>query len=464
MQVAGRPSCFVSVLDRDLVRLAQEPGYRRWVEQVRGTGGCARPVYLAGSSTAVDVVSGVVVRHFDTAAEPGGRLAVRCRNRRASVCPACSREHSGDTFHLVRAGLVGGKGVPGSVGGHPRLFVTLTAPSFGAVHRAGSDGCRPRSGGGSCVHGRPVGCGLVHDEGDVVVGQPVCAECYDYAGHVLWHAHVGELWSRFCRMVRRYLAREARARSSVGPGLSFAKVAEYQRRGAVHFHAVVRLDGPDGPDAPPPPWATAELLDDAVRMAAASARVTLPPSDVLGERVFRWGGQLDVRPIRSDLGDGSPVSDEAVAAYVAKYVSKSVGDAGGFDRRIRSVAEIAFAPGSPHLRALMGMCWRLGGLPELGDLRLRAWAHTLGFRGHCLTKSRRYSTTYRVLRQARADHRQPVGSPPADPSRVVVVSSWRYVGSGHTRGEAAIAAGIAEDLAELRVWVLPRPVGRSPDG
>ncbi|WUH23672.1 plasmid replication initiator protein [Streptomyces sp. NBC_00448] len=452
------------MLDRDLVRLAQEPGYRRWVEQVRGTGGCARPVYLAGSSTAVDVVSGVVVRHFDTAAEPGGRLAVRCRNRRASVCPACSREHSGDTFHLVRAGLVGGKGVPGSVGGHPRLFVTLTAPSFGAVHRAGSDGCRPRSGGGSCVHGRPVGCGLVHDEGDVVVGQPVCAECYDYAGHVLWHAHVGELWSRFCRMVRRYLAREARARSSVGPGLSFAKVAEYQRRGAVHFHAVVRLDGPDGPDAPPPPWATAELLDDAVRMAAASARVTLPPSDVLGERVFRWGGQLDVRPIRSDLGDGSPVSDEAVAAYVAKYVSKSVGDAGGFDRRIRSVAEIAFAPGSPHLRALMGMCWRLGGLPELGDLRLRAWAHTLGFRGHCLTKSRRYSTTYRVLRQARADHRQPVGSPPADPSRVVVVSSWRYVGSGHTRGEAAIAAGIAEDLAELRVWVLPRPVGRSPDG
>jgi hypothetical protein len=298
-----------------------------------------------------------------------------------------------------------------------------------------------------------------------VVGQPLCPECYDYAGHVLWHAHAGELWSRFCRMARRHLAREARARSGVGPGLSFAKVAEYQRRGAVHFHAVVRLDGPEGVESSPPSWATAELLDDAVRTAAASARVSLPPSDVLGERMFRWGAQIDVRPIRSDLGNGSPVTDEAVAAYIAKYVSKSVGDVGGFDRRIRSDGEIAFAPGSAHLRALMGMCWRLGGLPELADLRLRAWAHTLGFRGHCLTKSRRYSTTYRVLRRARADYRSPAsGTRPADPSRVVVTSSWRYVGSGHTRGEEAIAAGIAEDLAERRVWVLPSPAGRSPDG
>jgi hypothetical protein len=34
--------------------------------------------------------------------------------------------------------------------------------------------------------------------------------------------------------------------------VSFAKVAEYQRRGVVHFHAIIRLDGPAGPVTGPP--------------------------------------------------------------------------------------------------------------------------------------------------------------------------------------------------------------------
>lgn len=46
--------------------------------------------------------------------------------------------------------------------------------------------------------------------------------------------------------------------------------------------------------------------------------------------------------------------------------------------------------------------WTLGARPELADLRLRAWAHMLGFRGHFSTKSRRYSTTLGALRDARA--------------------------------------------------------------
>jgi DNA-binding HxlR family transcriptional regulator len=55
--------------------------------------------------------------------------------------------------------------------------------------------------------------------------------------------------------------------------VSFAKVAEYQ---IVHFHAVIRLDGPNGPDTPPPPWATADLLARAVILAAGNAQVTTP--------------------------------------------------------------------------------------------------------------------------------------------------------------------------------------------
>lgn len=447
--LAGRPR-LLSETERDLIRLAHEPGFARWRDQIRATGGCARPVYLSGHSSTVDQGTGLVVSSYDTGDEPGGRLPVRCRNRRASRCPSCAREHAGDTFHLVRAGLSGGKGVSADVADRPRLFVTLTAPSFGAVHRAGPDLCRPRS-VGVCEHGRALGCSRVHGGGAAEVGAPLCADCYDYAGHALWHAHAGELWSRTVRAVRRGVATAAgvtQTQLGAHARVSFAKVAEYQRRGAVHFHAVIRLDGPGGPADTPPPWATVALLADAVRGAAGAVRVTMPASAALGERVFRWGSQLDVHPVRA-YGDGAALADDAVAAYVAKYVSKSVADHGGLDQRVGSLGVIMRAPVSAHLRALMGMCWRLGGLPDLAHLRLQAWAHTLGYRGHCLTKSRRYSTTYTALRSARAQHRAGHAGD-QDGARGVRVSAWRYVGSGHRVGEAEIAAGIAADLAELR--------------
>lgn len=437
-----------------MIRLVQEPGFKRWLEQIHAVGGCAHPVYLSGGSVTRDVVTGEILRSYATEDEPGGRLAVRCRNRRETVCGPCSRLHAGDTFHLVRSGLQGGKGTPAQVAGHPRLFLTLTAPSFGAVHRVTDDGerCRPRRGGGECEHGRPVGCGLVHAETDPLVGQPLCAGCYDYCAHVLWHAHAGRLWDRFCYMARRHFATAAGITQSRLPEhlrMSFAKVAEYQKRGAVHFHAVVRLDGPEGPDATPPLWATVELLEVALRSAAAAVEVRMPYVAPLGEYVFRFGSELEVSSIGQGFS-GAEVTDQAVAGYVAKYVSKSVGDIGGVDQRVRSAAEIPYLAVSPHVRALMGMCFRLARLPEIDELRLQTWAHTLGYRGHVLTKSRRYSTTYGALREVRARHS---GVLFVGKETVAVEGSWRFVGAGHTAAEAEIAAGVAadlEDLAEIR--------------
>jgi hypothetical protein len=65
--------------------------------------------------------------------------------------------------------------------------------------------------------------------------------------------------------------------------------------------------------------------------------------------------------------------------------------------------------------------WRLGGRSELASMKLRTWTHQLGYRGHVLTKSRRYSTTFKALgavrvtwRVARAQHRSdPWGRPRA---------------------------------------------------
>lgn len=446
--VSGRR--VLSDTERDMIRLVGEPGFKRWLEQIHAIGGCAHPVYLSGATTARDSITGEVLSHYATENEPGGRLAVRCRNRRASVCGPCSRLHAGDTYQIVRAGLQGGKGVAPAVAGHPRLFVTLTAPSFGAVHRPGGDRgrCRPRREGGECEHGRSFGCGLVHAEGDPLIGQPLCADCYGYTEQVLWHAHAGLLWMRFCNLVRRHIATAAgitQTRLSEYARLSFAKVVEYQKRGAVHFHAVIRLDGPEGAKTVPPAWATTELLTMVVRSAAASVEVRTPYALALGEYVFRFGTELDVSPLGDRLADGG-ITGEAVAGYVAKYVSKSVGDTGGVDRPVRSLAEIAYLPVSPHIRALMGVCFRLGRLPELGDLRLQAWVHTLGYRGHALTKSRRYSTTYGSLREARASHS---GIHPADGEGAVTEASWRFVGAGHSPAGAEIAAGVAADREAL---------------
>jgi hypothetical protein len=426
------------------------------LQQITATGGCAHPVHLSGSTTTRDTLTGEVLHHYDTTAEPGERLSVRCRNRRATVCAPCSRLHAGDTFHLVRAGLMGGKNVPPSVRDRPRLFVTLTAPSFGPVHRAATGSrptCRPRRDHGVCEHGRPTYCAQTHsDPADPSPGQPLCFDCYDYTGHVLWHAHAGRLWKAFTDNLYHHLAaRTGLSRTALRRTvrISYAKVAEYQRRAAVHVHAVMRLDGADGPDQPPPSWADASSLTDAVHSSAAAVRLAVPYSPALGEYELRWGVQLDARPLRA-TGGPDALNDDAVAAYVAKYVTKGAADTGaGMDHPVKGPADIRAAALSAHVRALMTTCWRLGGLPELEPLRLRAWAHTLGYRGHILTKSRRYSTTYGALREERAEHQRPADDSADDP-QAVTEAAWRYVGSGHSAGAALIAAGIAEDRAANR--------------
>ena len=88
---------------------------------------------------------------------------------------------------------------------------------------------------------------------------------------------------------------------------------------------------------------------------------------------------------------------------------------------------------------LVRAAWELGGRPEFDGLRLRAWAHMLGFGGHWSTKSRRYSTTFTVLRRARVAfakrRRARDGVPldawgrPEDDQAVIVIASWVYVGA-----------------------------------
>ncbi len=396
---------------------------------------CTQPVRLHGRVDRLDGATGELLHRYSTAREPGRVLLMPCKTRRASRCPSCAETYRADTYQLIRAGLTGGKGVPASVAAHPCLFVTLTAPSFGAVHsRREKNGrplpCRPRRAGGTCPHGRPVACNERHHADDARIGAPICPDCHDYTGAVLFNATAPELWRRFTIGLRRVLARltgitqkELREQARV----SFAKVAEYQRRGVVHFHAVIRLDGPEGPGTPPPPWATAGLLARAITAAAGNATVTTPRSASVASRAHRWGAQLDIRAITMD----GELTDNAVAGYVAKYATKAAECTGTLDRRITRADNLDTLPVSPHARRLIAECLRIGQVSELAYLRTAHWAHMLGFRGHFSTKSRAYSTTLGKLRAARADHaRAQHADDIPDGETVLVVAHWRFVGLG----------------------------------
>ncbi|MEV4332407.1 replication initiator [Streptomyces sp. NPDC049597] len=415
------------------------PGLMR---QLRGLGGCTTPIRLDGHRTDVHIGTGEILHHLTASDLPAGNLLVRCNNRRTTRCPACAVTYRRDTYQLITAGLHGGKGTPESVATHPRVFATFTAPSFGPVHNRPAKGrCR---------------CGISHAADASELGTPLDPETYDYEAAVLWNAHASKIWARFSIYLRREVAKRAGLSQRAfkeHARVSFAKVAEYQRRGAIHFHAVIRLDGPDGGDSPPPAWATVELLADAIR-AAAAADVPGPVVDGRAH-TFAFGIQLDIRPIRAaDFDGGTELTERAVAAYIAKYATKGAETATGtLDRPIKFLAELGRKSIPEHARRLIRTAWTLGARKDLEDLRLRAWAHMLGFRGHFSTKTRRYSTTLGALRQARAEWQRLQAAiargdqaVPADQNyddTTLVLAHWAFAGTGLTRGEEWLAASFA---------------------
>ncbi len=103
--------------------------------------------------------------------------------------------------------------------------------------------------------------------------------------------------------------------------------------------------------------------------------------------------------------------------------------------------------------------WGLGARAEYKSLNLRRWAHMLGFRGHFLTKSRAYSTTFTAIRQERrvwrlAEDLAQLGRDTdndgedadlVDLDTVTVVNDWHVIQIGHrNHAERELALAIAE--------------------
>jgi hypothetical protein len=543
-----------ALLEGVVHRLTQ-PDYRAFEAQLRSSGYCARPVRLSGS---VEVCDGSGVRRgvWSTAGEPDALLRKACGNRREAVCGPCAERYRGDAWQLIAAGLRGGKGVPESVAGHPAVFATLTAPSFGPVHAhlLDADGrprrCRPRRDSPVCRHGVSLACSVRHAADDPCLGEPLCPACFDYDGAVVWNNLLGELWRRTTIYLPRQLAAltgmtQKRLHELVR--VSYIRVAEYQQRGLVHVHALIRVDRRmpsyrGGEVRPPDRRFTVQLLEDALRGAAAAISVQAP--EELGAGSVRWGVQLDVQQLAGDDEER-----RRWASYLAKYSTKSTEQAGGLLHRVhrgevehvhvrehvrgylRAVFELhdrvseairadepvewarvrrpapatSRDPNGLVLRVLEAMSTgervvvrlqdggenvgqirrRTGdGLvldtgaevalaevraitsapPEAPkrdarDRRLAAGAHACGDRGHCLTKSRRGSTTFKELRQAREDHVREGLLAGGDPKQRELaqltdaerITAFEFVGVGHlTTADAWLAAQAAARARENR--------------
>ena len=352
---------------------------RQVLAEVAGAGFCRHPIRLYGET--VNTVTGELRQQ---------QLHLPCKARRAAVCPSCSYLYKADAWILVSAGLLGGKGLPESVVGHPRLFVTLTAPSFGAVHTQTATGaCHPGP-TSTCVH--VPKCRARHEESDAILGSALCPACFDYEGAVLWNAAVSKLWNRTIDWLRHRLA--ASQCLSIGQfrrvaELSYLRIAEVQRRGLVHLHVIVRCDGPDGPASSPPAWLAATLVTRELLRVLDDLEMPTVADPV------RWGAQRDVVDLTGESESAK------LAAYVAKYATKTADGSIGLSMRFRSREHIEHAAIGEHHRRMALAAWDLGERPELRTLRLRDHAHELGFTGQLLTKSRRFSTTFEKLRGAR---------------------------------------------------------------
>ncbi|MEV1145193.1 replication initiator [Micromonospora sp. NPDC049799] len=536
---------------------ATRSDYFGWLEHVRAAAGCTRPIRLAGQLLTVEQGTGRILGQRHTDAMPDAAIYTACGNRRATVCPSCAQTYQRDAFQLLRAGLVGGKGVPESVASHPAVFATFTAPSFGPVHArvvkrhtcgnrkrcdCRAEPCHARRDAGLCAHGRPAVCWARHEPGDAVLGHPLCLDCYDHDHQVVWNIFSGELWHRTKQAAERWLAKLARRRGiprvevitasgnirKVPPvRLSPGKVAELQARGAVHFHAIARLDGVNGQDPdtiiPPPAGFTIDDLVDALRHAARQVAFQSPghPDRPDGWSIA-WGEQVDLEPIATD-GTGE-VTDGMVAGYLAKYATKSTEATGHTSTRLTADSIGAYAdPDGDHTARLIDACWRIGRptgtpvplserprdprprpgfvdrwqCPDCGThtrypacptciaarqaaldaqpasrpapgnpyARLRRWAHMLGYGGHFLTKARRYSVTFQLLRDTRIAYRRHEHHHQADEhtdtlravdhldqdDTTLIVGTLTFAGVGwHTSGDALLANTAAAMARERR--------------
>ena len=206
-----------------------------------------------------------------------------------------------------------------------------------------------------------MSCSRIHGPDDPCLGEPLCPDCFDYEGAVIWNNLLGELWRYTTIYLPRKLAKllgitQKRLHELVR--VSYVKVVGVP---APRPGASARRHPPGPPDARLPqrrdPAAGQAVYQRAARASAPDDRrrtVKVKIPDELGAGDVRWGKQLDVQQLPVDEPDR-----RRWASYLAKYTTKSTEQAGGLLHRVdRSEVEhvrgVRSQPPLPHHRLRPG--------------------------------------------------------------------------------------------------------------
>ncbi len=349
--------------------------------RARATKYCAHPIFLR-TVTTIERRSTKI-----SADDYNGRIARPCGSRIRSYCEACSYLYYGDSLQMVRTGLIGGKGIPETVAEHPKVFLTLTAPSFGRVH-ASSGVCHPAL-RRACRHGRSLRCGIEHRWEDPTVGVPLCHECYDGPGQILFNASISRLWDYTLIGLRRELSRGAGVSVRRGQELvrlEYLRVFELQRRGALHAHAIVRLDSWN--NLTEEPTLSVEDLVGAIDRVIPHVKLKLALAK--GNRVLTWGPEVDLQVVE-------PAFVDQISGYVSKYLSKDIGV---------DLAAEEESGGQSHLAYLASLAGDMAKDPIFLRQVSHRNARSLGFGGHLMSASKRFSLSRSALSAIRRDFAQ----------------------------------------------------------
>jgi hypothetical protein len=194
----------------------------------------------------------------------------------------------------------------------------------------------------------------------------------------------------------------------------------------------------------------AGLLVELVHQAATETALAL-----LGDKTLRFGDQIDIKVITTPSGkhgNDRQMSGRQIAGYLAKYVTKSVADFGIAVRRL-STAAIDQLDVADHIREILRTIVTISA--EAGYTEMISWIHTLGYRGHVVSKSRQFSTTLTALRERRRAWRKSETHDALSAiaaSRIPQPSSWQFQRLGHVSlGDRVLVVSAARRAQEARI-------------
>ena len=261
---------------------------------------CQRPVRMIGTNTA----TGEQIE-----------LELRCNTRKARVCPSCAALYRGDISAIMREGIH-----TAQEQGEKVVFLTMTAPSFGATHYVPPTppprlNSRLRANWDK-RNRRRCRCGQHHAPGDRRwIGLPVYVDAYDYDAQVRWNAAAGRLWSRTADELTRIL--DVRDADDKLVRLPYVAVAEWQSRGAIHLHVIARI--PADQIKALDPDEEASRGKGTLRLRRIEREATAVTTAIDGETIC-WGAQCVAEVVESER------SMIRTAGYLAKLVGYAVKD------------------------------------------------------------------------------------------------------------------------------------------